>query len=290
MPSCGAAQFPWDSASTYFVPPPFFEEPAQSALVDIIAARPLLVLGDAVTTDHISPVGKIGSKSVAADYLRTLGVSEKDFNTYAARRANHNVMVRGTFANERLKNLLLGGTEGSFTVHMPSGEAGRVFTVAERYRAESVPLVIVAGDRYGTGSARDWAAKGTALLGVRAVIAVSFERIHRSNLVRLGVLPVQLLSETDAYGIRVQLEECVRAEIDIHFPTQPVWPRPRCLVNVHIASKTETYDAIVRIDTEAEMDLLKEGDLFRLSLKKWTVDHRANEGALNELAPATEFG
>ncbi len=256
------------------MPPPFFEEPAQSALVDIIAARPLLVLGDAVTTDHISPVGKIGSKSVAADYLRTLRVAEKDFNTYAARRANHNIMVRGTFANERLKNLLLDGIEGSFTVHMPSGETDRIFTVAERYRAESVPLVVVAGDRYGAGSARDWAAKGTALLGVRAVIAASFERIHRSNLVRLGVLPVQLLSKSDACGIRMQLQECVSVEIDIHFPTQPVRPRPRCLVNLHIAGKTKSYDAIVRIDTEAEMDLLKEGDLFRLSLRKWIAGHR----------------
>lgn len=268
LPARDGAQFPWDPASTYFVPPPFFEALAMSALVDVVAARPLLVLGDAVTTDHISPVGKIGNKSVAADYLRALGVAEKDFNTYAARRANHNVMVRGTFANERLKNLLLDGKEGSFTVHMPSGETGRVFTVAERYRAESVPLVVVAADRYGTGSARDWAGKGTALLGVRAVVAASFERIHRSNLVRLGVLPVQLSAGSDARRLGERLRGCTDAQIDIRFEDEPVRPRPRCRVHLRIAGEIESYDAAVRIDTATELDLLKAGDLFRLSLAR----------------------
>ncbi|MDT3684933.1 MAG: aconitate hydratase AcnA [Pseudorhodoplanes sp.] len=273
LPACRGAQFPWSSSSTYFVPPPFFEAPADSALVDVVAARPLLVLGDAVTTDHISPVGKIGSKSVAADYLRELGVHEKDFNTYAARRANHHVMVRGTFANERLKNLLLDGKEGSFTLHQPSGQIDRIFTVAERYRGESVPLVIVAGERYGTGSARDWAAKGTALLGVRAVIAASFERIHRSNLVRLGVLPVQLSASADARRLGEQLRGCTDAQIDIKFRGEPVRPHPRCGVYLRVAGKVENYDAVVRIDTAAELDLLKAGDLFRFSIARWMTSN-----------------
>ena len=268
LPVCGGAQFPWEPSSTYFVPPPFFDASVNSALVDIFGARPLLALGDLVTTDHISPVGRIGSQSIAADYLRSLGVSDNNFNTYAARRANHNVMVRGTFANERLKNLLLDGREGPFTRHMPSGRADRIFTVAERYRAEGVPLVIVAGAHYGSGSARDWAAKGTALLGVRAVVAESFERIHRSNLVRLGVLPIQMLSKADARRLGAGTRGCTDAYIDIKFFGEPAGPRPACRVHLRAAEQIESYEAIVRIDTLVELNLLRAGDLFRFSLAR----------------------
>lgn len=272
LPARGGAQFPWNPSSTYFVPPPFFDVPAKSALVDVAGARPLLALGDAVTTDHISPVGRIGRQSAAAQYLRSLGIPDRDFNTYAARRANHDVMVRGTFENERLKNLLLDGSEGAYTRHMPTGQIDRIFTVAEQYRAEGVPLVIVAGAQYGSGSARDWAAKGTALLGVRAVIGASFERIHRSNLVRLGVLPIQLLDTADAHQLGARLRGATDAFIDVKFSGEPAGPRPACTVFLRIAERVEAYEATARIDTKAELALLGAGDLFRASLARYERD------------------
>src|SRR5205085_3189839 len=160
-------------------------------VADIRGARALAVLGDSVTTDHISPAGNIAKSSPAAKYLMEQGVQPADFNQYGARRGNHEVMMRGTFANIRLRNLLLPGTEGGVTLHIPSGEQMSIFDAAMKYKEGKTPLVILAGKEYGTGSSRDWAAKGTMLLGVRAVIAESFERIHRSNLVGMGVLPLQ---------------------------------------------------------------------------------------------------
>src|SRR5581483_2311496 len=156
-------------------------------------ARCLVMLGDSVTTDHISPAGSIKPDSPAGRYLIEQGVEPRDFNSYGARRGNHEVMMRGTFANIRIKNLLVPGVEGGVTLHLPDGERTTIFDAAERYRREAVPLVVIAGKEYGTGSSRDWAAKGTQLLGVRAVIAESFERIHRSNLVGMGVLALQFL-------------------------------------------------------------------------------------------------
>ncbi len=194
LPQGGDALFRWNTASTYIRRPPYFDDlpgtaPAPEA---ISGARALLVLGDSITTDHISPVSGIPAGTAAADYLAERQVPRRDWGGYGTRRANHEVMVRGTFGNIRLRNLLVPGQEGGVTRHQPSGETMRVFDAAERYREEGVPLIVVAGREYGTGSSRDWAAKGSRLLGIRAVVAESFERIHRSNLVAMGVLPLEL--------------------------------------------------------------------------------------------------
>ena len=176
--------FAWDPGSTYVREATFFDRPAD--LSDIEQARVLLLLGDSVTTDHISPAGAIPPSTPAGRYLEEHGVEPRDFNSYGARRGNHEVMVRGTFANIRLRNQLVEGVEGGFTRHLPDGEQMSVYDASLRYQADGVPLVVIAGKEYGSGSSRDWAAKGTALLGVRAVLAQSFERIHRSNLVGAG--------------------------------------------------------------------------------------------------------
>ncbi|MDH3547474.1 MAG: aconitate hydratase AcnA, partial [Gammaproteobacteria bacterium] len=195
--------YTWDDASTYVKNPPYFEgmtlEPAP--VRDIHGARVLALLGDSVTTDHISPAGSIAGDSPAADYLQANGVKPVDFNSYGSRRGNHEVMMRGTFANIRLRNLLAPGTEGGWTRHQPSGEQMSIYDAALRYKHEGTPLVVIAGSEYGTGSSRDWAAKGTVLLGVRAVIATSFERIHRSNLIGMGVLPLQFQDGDDAESL-----------------------------------------------------------------------------------------
>jgi aconitate hydratase len=187
------SMFDWKPDSTYVREPPFFTdlvpEPAQPQ--DIDGARVLALLDDSITTDHISPAGAISRTSPAAVYLTEHGVEVREFNTYGARRGNHEVMVRGTFANIRLRNRLAGGREGGVTEHLPSGEVTTIFEAAMRYQAEGTPLLIIAGREYGSGSSRDWAAKGPLLLGVRAVIAESYERIHRSNLVGMGILPLQ---------------------------------------------------------------------------------------------------
>ena len=187
--------YDWDAASTYIQEPPYFEcltadLPAQQ---DIHGARALAVLGDSITTDHISPAGSIPLESAAGEYLTSLGIAVKDFNSLGSRRGNDRVMTRGTFGNIRLKNQLVPGVEGSFTIHLPDGEQMRIFDAAMQYKQENVPLIILAGQEYGTGSSRDWAAKGPLLLGIKAVLAESFERIHRSNLVGMGILPLEYL-------------------------------------------------------------------------------------------------
>jgi len=233
-----------------------------------------VVLGDSVATDHISPVGPIPAQSTAGTYLTRLGVPLEQINTYAARRGNHHVMMHGTFANLRLKNLLLEGREGPFTRHMPSGEVASIFDVAARYHDESIPLVVVAGQRYGTGSARDWAAKGTALLGVRALIAGSFERIHRSNLVRLGVLPVELSMSEDAEDIIKRLRQADNAYIDISLDSDARNLRPPCQIRVTMNGGSAIYEGSIRVDTESELDLLEDGDLYRHALKKSILQTR----------------
>jgi aconitate hydratase len=199
LPAEPSKTFPWDPASTYIKAPPFFDDMPREAVPpgDIRSARVLAVLGDSVTTDHISPAGAIPRDGPAGTYLIDHGVRPADFNSFGSRRGNHEVMMRGTFANIRLKNRLAPGTEGGWTVHLPDGEAMSIFEAALRYRREGTPLVVLAGTEYGTGSSRDWAAKGTALLGVRAVIARSYERIHRSNLLGMGVLPLQFREGED---------------------------------------------------------------------------------------------
>ena len=189
------ALFAWDDDSTYVREPPYFEglQPEPDPPADVVGARVLAMLGDSVTTDHISPAGSIPPSTPAGLYLIEHGVEPRDFNSYGSRRGNHEVMIRGTFANIRLRNGLVPGVEGGVTLHLPAGEQMSIPDAADRYRAEGVPLVVFAGKEYGSGSSRDWAAKGTLLLGVRAVIAESYERIHRSNLVGMGVLPLQFL-------------------------------------------------------------------------------------------------
>src|SRR5205085_1736410 len=185
--------FQWDETSTYVKRPPFFENMSRQAplLTNILSARVLAVLADSVTTDHISPAGSIAIDSPAGKYLIEYGVAPKDFNSYGARRGNHEVMMRGTFANVRLRNSMAPGTEGGWTVHLPDKTQTTIYDAAMQYQKEGVPLMIIAGKEYGSGSSRDWAAKGPRLLGVHAVLAESFERIHRSNLVGMGVLPLQ---------------------------------------------------------------------------------------------------
>src|SRR5262245_3995507 len=200
IPASTGNVYQWDSESTYIQEPPYFEgfSSAVGKWCDVRGARALAIFGDSVTTDHISPAGAIKATSPAGLYLQQNGVTIEGFNSYGSRRGNHQVMVRGTFANVRIKNLMVPGVEGGVTVHQPSGERMSIYDAAMKYQAEEVPLVVVAGQEYGTGSSRDWAAKGTRLLGVKAVIAQSFERIHRSNLVGMGVLPCQFKDETNA--------------------------------------------------------------------------------------------
>ena len=196
-------RFKWEADSTYIRNPPFFEHiTMETAPVrDITGARVLALLGDSITTDHISPAGSIKRDSPAGKYLMARGVQPSDFNSYGARRGNHEVMMRGTFANVRLRNQLAPGTEGGWTTHQPDGEVTTIYDAAMMYKNEGVPLLVIAGKEYGSGSSRDWAAKGTLLLGVAAVIAESFERIHRSNLVNMGVLPLQFPAGTTAASL-----------------------------------------------------------------------------------------
>jgi aconitate hydratase len=214
LPIPAGATYAWESASSYVQKPPFFAEPRppRAGLPSWSGGRILALLGDSITTDHISPAGSIRPDSPAGLYLQDLGVSPAEFNSYGARRGNHQVMLRGTFANTRLKNAMAGGREGGWTVHQPSGEPLSIFAAAMRYQAEGVALVIVAGQEYGTGSSRDWAAKGTALLGVRAVLAESFERIHRSNLIGMGVLPLQFQTGEGRQSLGLDGSETVALE------------------------------------------------------------------------------
>src|SRR5207249_4614433 len=201
--------FAWDPSSSYVRRPPYFEGMSREpgTVDDFSGARCLVRVGDSVTTDHISPAGAIKPDSPAGKYLVEHGVERKDFNSYGSRRGNHEVMVRGTFANVRLRNLLVPGSEGTWTVHVPSGEETTIYDASKRYLAEGVPLIVIAGKEYGSGSSRDWAAKGPSLLGVRAVIAESYERIHRSNLVGMGVLPLQFLAGQNAESLKLTGEE-----------------------------------------------------------------------------------
>jgi aconitate hydratase len=206
--------YPWDPDSTYVQEPPFFQDltPALPPQQDIVGARVLALLGDSVTTDHISPAGTIAKDSPAGRYLLERGVELRDFNSYGARRGNDQVMTRGTFANIRLKNQLVEGKEGNWTLYLPTGEMMSIFDAAERYKAANTPLIVIAGKEYGTGSSRDWAAKGVLLLGVRAVIAESYERIHRSNLVFMGVLPLQFKDGQSARALNLTGREVFTIE------------------------------------------------------------------------------
>jgi aconitate hydratase len=260
-------RFAWEEASTYIRLPPYFEGLTRTPapLRNVTGARVLAVLGDSVTTDHISPAGSIKADSPAGKYLIAHGVQPRDFNSYGARRGNHEVMVRGTFANIRLRNQLVPGVEGGFTVHLPDGEQMTIYDAAMKYHAERVPLVILAGKEYGSGSSRDWAAKGTRLLGVDAVIAESFERIHRSNLVNMGVLPLQYRDSDTAASLKLTGREV----IEISGIAEGLRPRGEVTVRaVADGGATTEFPARVRVDTPEELVAFSHGGILPYVLRQ----------------------
>jgi aconitate hydratase len=271
MPVPEGDQFAWDPKSTYVKHPPYFEGMMSQpgSIADIRGARVLAVLGDSITTDHISPAGSIKAQSPAGRYLIERGVQPQDFNSYGSRRGNHEVMVRGTFANVRLKNLLAPGTEGGVTRHLPGGEAMSIFEAAEKYQKEAVPLIVLAGKEYGSGSSRDWAAKGPLLLGVRAVIAESYERIHRSNLVGMGILPLQFLPGASAPALGLTGEE-VYSIVGLPEALSTGFGGSR---DVAVAAegpngKARSFRARVRIDTPQEVLYYKHGGILQYVLRQ----------------------
>jgi len=259
--------YAWDEKSTYIKNPPYFEGMPKKpgSLHDLHGLRALAILGDSVTTDHISPAGSIPADTPAGKHLIAHGVQPKDFNSYGARRGNHEVMMRGTFANIRLKNMLAPGTEGGWTIHQPSGEKMSIYDAAMKYRDEQVPLIVIAGKEYGSGSSRDWAAKGTILLGVRAVLAESFERIHRSNLVGMGVLPLEFLpGETPKTLGLTGLETFEIEGLAGNFE-----PRKKMKVRARGASgKEKQFTAIARIDTPFEVAYYQHGGILQYVLRQ----------------------
>jgi aconitate hydratase len=252
--------FAWAPDSTYVRRPPYFDGmPHEPGRVDDVAgARCLVWVGDSVTTDHISPAGAIKPDSPAGKYLVEHSVERKDFNSYGSRRGNHEVMVRGTFANVRLKNLLVPGSEGTWTVHVPSGEEMTIYEASQRYLAEGTPLIVLAGKEYGSGSSRDWAAKGPNLLGVRAVIAESYERIHRSNLLMMGILPLQYADGENAETLGLSgREEFAIAGVD-NAEAQEVTVR----------ADDKEFRARVRLDTPVEREYLRHGGILPFVLRR----------------------
>jgi len=264
IPHGTAPVFSWDPQSTYLRRPPFLDE-RMDAEAPILDARLLLMLGDDVTTDHISPGGAIPASTDAGAYLAARGVPPQRFGTYISRRANHEVMVRGTFANIRLRNELVPDREGGFTRHQPSGETMTVFDAAERYRAERRPTMVVAGRNYGCGSSRDWAAKGTRLLGVRAVIAESFERIHRSNLVGMGVIPLQFPPGMTRHSLGLKGDET----FDVRNVAGALVPGATVPVRVRRASgAAETFALVSRVATRREAEWLRNGGILPYVLRE----------------------
>ena len=267
LPAPGGRRFEWDDASTYVRNPPFFEDldPEPAPPQDVRGARVLALLGDSVTTDHISPAGAIPADGPAGEYLVSRGVEPRDFNSFGSRRGNHEVMMRGTFANIRLRNQLAPGTEGGWTRHQPDGEQMSIYDAAMRYQSSGVPLVVLAGREYGSGSSRDWAAKGTMLLGVRAVLAQSFERIHRSNLVFMGVLPLQFQDGESAAGLGLTGREA----FDIAGIADGLAPRGE--VRVRAAAPdgaVREFTARVRVDTPDELAYYRHGGILKYVLRQ----------------------
>ncbi|HEX5836157.1 MAG TPA: aconitate hydratase [Pyrinomonadaceae bacterium] len=267
IPTTTGNVYEWEPESTYIREPPYFENfhSGLEPLTDVKGARPLAIFGDSVTTDHISPAGAIKPSSPAGLYLQEQGVDIKDFNSYGARRGNHEVMVRGTFANVRIKNLMVPGVEGGVTIYHPSEERMSIYEAAMRYESDGVPLVIIAGQEYGTGSSRDWAAKGTRLLGVKAVIAQSFERIHRSNLVGMGVLPCQFKDDVSAASLGLDGSET----FDLHGIEDGIEPREEIKLVIHRKSgAVEEVPITLRIDTPIEVDYFKHGGILPFVLRQ----------------------
>jgi aconitate hydratase len=259
LPTPEGDTFAWDPESTYVRKPPYFDGmPAEpSPVEDISGARTLAVLGDSVTTDHISPAGSIKADSPAGKYLREHGIERRDFNSYGSRRGNHEVMIRGTFANIRLRNQLAPGTEGGVTVK--DGQQMSIYDASQAYQAEGTPLVILAGKEYGSGSSRDWAAKGTALLGVRAVIAESYERIHRSNLIGMGVLPLQYTGGDTAASLGLTGQET--------FTIEGVAAGDRVPRELTVKADDKAFTVTVRIDTPGEQAYYRNGGIMPFVLR-----------------------
>jgi aconitate hydratase len=267
LPVPTGSTYTWDETSTYIKKPPYFENMVSpdTPIADLTGMRCLSYLGDSITTDHISPAGSIAANSPAGKYLVSLGVSPKDFNSYGARRGNHEVMVRGTLANVRLKNQLAPGTEGTWTVHLPEEEVMFIYDAAMLYKQEGTPLLIIAGKEYGSGSSRDWAAKGVKLLGVSAVIAESFERIHRTNLVGMGVLPLQFVQGQTAASLKLTGKEIFH----ISGVREAVESGARVKVRAVAADGTETsFEAQPRVDTPQEAEYFRNGGILPYVLRQ----------------------
>jgi aconitate hydratase len=265
IPSESGALYKWNDSSTYVRLPSFLEgiESEPAPIEPIHDARVLVKVGDSVTTDHISPAGAFPHHGPAGQYLLDNGVQPRDFNSFGSRRGNHEVMVRGTFANIRMRNQIAPGTEGGFTTHFPSGEVTSIYEASNRYREDSTPLVVLAGSAYGTGSSRDWAAKGTLLLGVRAVIATSFERIHRSNLVGMGVLPLNFPEGEDADSLGLDGSESfdIPARADLE-------PMSSILVTATRSDGSVVeFEAVVRLDTPVEVEYYRNGGILPTVLR-----------------------
>jgi aconitate hydratase len=259
--------YEWDKKSTYIQEPPFFMDlqPELDDIQEVRAAKVLALLGDSVTTDHISPAGNISPKSPAGTYLAEHGVAREDFNSYGSRRGNHEVMMRGTFANIRIRNQVAPGTEGGVTTYLPSGEVMSIYDASMKYQENEQKLVVIAGKEYGTGSSRDWAAKGTFLLGVQAVIAESFERIHRSNLVGMGVLPLQFPEGISWKTLGITGTET----FDIVGLDNAVQPGQTVKVTVtREDGSTFDFEAIVRLDSMVDVDYFRNGGILQTVLRQ----------------------
>jgi aconitate hydratase len=269
IPAGSGQTYAWEDASTYVKNPPFFETMTMTPepVSDVADARVLVMVGDSVTTDHISPAGSIGPTTPAGVYLTEHGVERQDFNSYGARRGNHEVMMRGTFANVRLRNRLAPGTEGGLTLHLPEGTETSIYEAAMQYAAERVALVVLAGREYGTGSSRDWAAKGTALLGVRAVIAQSFERIHRSNLIGMGVIPLQFYKGDSAEGLGLTGHE--RFSITgLDTLNRGELPKELSVTATADDDSATEFRVVVRIDTPMEAEYYRHGGILHYVLRQ----------------------
>ena len=275
IPGGAGDVYGWDAESTYIQEPPYFEDFGMTPgrIAEIRGSRPLAIFGDSVTTDHISPAGSIKPSSPAGLYLQARGVAVRDFNSYGARRGNHQVMLRGTFANVRIKNLMVPGVEGGVTLYYPGGERMSIYDAAMKYQGSGVPLLVIAGQEYGTGSSRDWAAKGTALLGVKAVIAQSYERIHRSNLVGMGVLPLQFKEGTKAATLGIDGSETY----DILGVHDEIRPRQDLTMVIHRADgRSETVPLALRIDTPIEVEYYQHGGILPYVLRRLLLDRSAS--------------
>ena len=258
--------YAWDAKSTYVRNPPYFEgmQMQPKPVQPIQGARALALLGDSVTTDHISPAGDIARGSPAAKYLEAHGVEKADFNSYGARRGNHEVMMRGTFANIRLRNLLAPGTEGGVTIHLPTNETMSIYDASMKYQAAGAALVVLAGKEYGTGSSRDWAAKGTMLLGVKAVIAESFERIHRSNLIGMGVIPCQFMNGQNAQSLGLTGRET----FDFGDLKNAEARTVKVTATPESGGKPIIFEVRIRIDTPKERDYYRHGGILQYVLRQ----------------------